>query len=114
MTQTDHRKTQRFELKLPIELVRTGGARLSKVSETRNVSSSGVLFLSELQLPIGDPIEYVLTLPTGKEPLKVQLHCVGTVIRMEAREQRTPRDQERPFNVAATLDRYEFIRDGRQ
>jgi hypothetical protein len=91
--------------------VRTGGAQLNKQTETRNISSGGVLFLSESQMTIGDPIEYVLTLPTGKEPVKVRLHCVGTVLRMEER-QAIP-EKERAFNVAATLDRYEFVRDGR-
>jgi hypothetical protein len=108
---SDQRKAQRFELRLPIELVRTGGEPLNRQSETRNVSSGGVLFTSESQLSVGEPLEYVLTLPTGKEPVKVRLHCIGTIIRLEARPQRTPRDKERPFNVVATLDRYEFVRE---
>jgi hypothetical protein len=112
MNQLEHRKTQRFELRLPIELVRTGPNPLGKLTETRNVSSGGVLFSSELQLPVGEPIEYFITLPTGKEG-GVRLHCVGTVIRLEARPPRTPKDKEKPFNVAATLERYEFVRNGR-
>jgi hypothetical protein len=110
MTQSDHRKALRFELRLPIELVRSGGETFTSRSETRNVSSGGVLFSCESQLPVGQPIEYVLTFPTGKEANSVRLHCMGTVIRLEARPQKTQKDRERPFNVAVTLDRYEFVR----
>jgi len=113
MNQQDQRRTQRFDLRLPIELVRTGSSRLGKLTETRNVSSGGVLFTSEAQLPVGEPIEYFITLPTGKDHNGVRLHCVGTVIRLEVRPMRTPRDRERPFNVAATLERYEFVRSAR-
>ena len=117
MWQPDQRKSKRFELRLPIELVRMGADRMDRVSETRNVSSGGVLFLSETQIPVGEPIEYAITLPTtGKEVSSVKLHCVGTVIRLEARPRRgngAARGQETPFNVAATLERYEFIRQAR-
>jgi hypothetical protein len=111
MPQPELRKTQRFDLRLPIELVRAGGATLGKVTETRNVSSGGVLFASESQLPVGEPIEYFITLPTGPAPQGVRLHCVGTVIRLEARPNRGGRDRDKPFSVAATLERYEFVRD---
>ncbi|MEZ5352935.1 MAG: PilZ domain-containing protein [Bryobacteraceae bacterium] len=111
MLQTDQRRNQRFELRLPIELVRSGSSRLGKTTETRNVSSGGVLFSSESQLSVGEPIEYFLTLPTGRDPKGTRLHCVGTIIRAESREGRTAQAQDRPFNVAATLERYEFVRD---
>lgn len=110
MTQTEQRKNLRFELRLPIELVRSGTESIGKVTETRNVSSGGVLFASESQLPVGEPIEYLITLPTGKDPDGVKLHCVGTVIRLEVRPQRTSREKEKSFHVAATLERYEFVR----
>jgi hypothetical protein len=109
MSQTDQRKSKRFELRLPIELVRSGASTLGTVSETRNVSSGGVLFASEAQLPVGEQIEYFITLPTGKSAGGVRLHCMGTVIRLETRPTRL-REKERPFNVAATLERYEFVR----
>ena len=110
MSQTEQRKSKRFELRLPIELVRSGGASIGKMSETRNLSSGGVLFASESQLPVGEPLEYFITLPTGKNPNGVRLHCMGTVIRLETRPSRTTRERERPFDVAATLERYEFVR----
>ena len=114
MALAEQRKTKRFELRLPIELVRTGTSQLGRTTETRNVSSGGVLFTSESQLPVGEPIEYVISLPTGdKHTGGVRIHCIGTVIRLEARQLRTSKDRERPFNVAATMERYEFVREGR-
>ena len=113
MTQQEQRKSQRFDLRLPIELVRTGGEALGRTTETRNLSSGGVLFAFESQLPVGEPIEYFITLPTGKEPDGVRIHCVGTVIRLETRAGRTQREKEKPFHVAATLERYEFVRPAR-
>ena len=113
MVQHDLRKTQRFDLRLPMELVRSGSEPLGRTTETRNVSSGGVLFASESQLPVGQPLEYFLTLPTGgKDPKGVRLHCIGTVIRLEMRSGNQPKDKAKPFDVAATLERYEFIRLG--
>jgi hypothetical protein len=110
MPQPEQRRSLRFELRLPIELVRTGSVPLGQTVETRNVSSGGVLFSFESRLPVGEPIEYRITLPTGNAESPVRLHCVGTVIRLEARPVRTPREREKPFAVAATLERYEFVR----
>ncbi len=112
--QAEQRKSQRFELRLPIQLVRSGASTLGHLTETRNLSSGGVLFSCESQLPIGEPIEYTITLPTGKDPNGVKLHCVGTVIRLETRPSRMmSHERERSFSIAATLERYEFVRVGR-
>ncbi|MBK5290426.1 MAG: PilZ domain-containing protein [Acidobacteriia bacterium] len=111
MTQAEQRTAKRFDLRLPIELVKMGATPIDTNTETRNMSSGGVMFLSGSQLPVGEPIEYFITLPTGgKEIGTVRLHCMGTVIRLEARPKRTTKDPGLPFNVAATLERYEFIR----
>jgi hypothetical protein len=96
----EQRKAQRFDLRLPVELVRGGARSLTEVGETRNLSSVGVLFRSEARLRIGEPVEYVITLPTASELTdQVRIHCLGKVVRL-------PRKTE----VAATLERYEFVR----
>jgi len=96
----EQRKHQRFELRLPFEVVTNGSA--SKVrGETRNVSSSGVLFTSETQLPLGESIEYFITFPRTPGTRKdVRLRCVGKVIREDA-----------PSAFVASLERYEFLRE---
>jgi hypothetical protein len=84
-----------------MELIRAGSRRLSHVGETCNVSSGGVLFTDpEEPIEIGQPIEYVISLPTGRRVGEIRLRCMGTVVR---------RDQDQQL-LAATLERYEFMR----
>lgn len=96
----EQRKHQRFELRLPFEIVRDGSR--SKVrGETRNVSSTGVLFTSESHLPLGESIEYLITLPRTPGLRKdVRLRCVGKILRGDITSA-----------FAASLERYEFLRD---
>lgn len=95
----EQRKNQRFDLKLPFEIIRNGTTKKT-VGETTNVSSSGVLFTSETAVEIGEPIEYLITFPKAAgSRADVRLRCVGTVVR---------EDLESKF--AATLERYEFVR----
>jgi hypothetical protein len=97
----EQRKAQRFELKLPLELIRKGSQPLSEHGETRNLSSVGVLFEAGAALRIGEPVEYMITLPSTADhgDSKVRLHCLGKVVRF------CPET-----GVAATLERYEFVR----
>jgi hypothetical protein len=103
----EQRRNQRFELKLPIELIRAGNTVIPQVGETRNMSSSGVLFTSEARLQEGVPIEYMVTLPApGAEP-PLRLRCMGKVVR---NEERPAEPAKFPFSVAVTLERHEFLR----
>jgi len=96
----EQRKAQRFDLRLPFELVRGGARPLAQAGETRNLSSVGVLFESEAHLRIGEPVEYVITLPTAPAPgAPVRIHCLGKVVRFS-----------NSTEIAATLERYEFVR----
>jgi hypothetical protein len=95
----EQRKNQRFDLKLPFEIIRAG-TNMKMVGETKNVSSSGVLFTSDTSVEVGEPIEYLITFPKpAGSRAEVRLRCVGTVLR---------EDPESKF--AATLERYEFVR----
>ena len=95
----EQRKNQRFDLRLPFEVVR--GARTRVSGETRNVSSCGVLFTADNQVPVGEPIEYLITFPqTPGVRSSVRLRCMGKVLRADAASA-----------YAATLERYEFLRD---
>lgn len=76
------------------------GARMGSATETRDLSSSGVMFRSSEPLEIGESIEYMITLPkTPGTRSEVRLHCMGKVVRQP---------EESAF--AATLERYEFVR----
>lgn len=97
----EQRKAQRFELKLPLELIRKGSQALSEHGETRNLSSVGVLFAAEAPLRIGEAVEYMITLPSRPDhgDNRVRLHCLGKVVRFSPET-----------GIAATLERYEFVR----
>ena len=101
----EKRRARRFLLTLPLTL--TSGEEPAKdAAQTHDVSSSGVYFeLGEAPHP-GSRLEFILTLPTEitlSSPVKVR--CVGKVIRVE-------RAPGRRVGVAATIERYEFLRAG--
>ncbi|HXP86230.1 MAG TPA: PilZ domain-containing protein [Bryobacteraceae bacterium] len=96
---TEQRKNQRYDLRLPCEILRA--AQPTVTGETRNMSSSGVLFTSPGPVSVGETIEYFVTFPKPPgSPAEVRLRCVGKVLRAQERA-----------SFAATLERYEFIRD---
>jgi hypothetical protein len=109
MERRDQRRFKRFELHLPFELVRAGSQQLSERGETRNLSSGGVLFVTEREVEVGDVIEYIITLPSrSRDEEGVKLHCVGKVIRLD--RPRGPHAGKQLRAIAATLERYEFVR----
>lgn len=107
----EYRRFRRYDLKLPVELIRAGSHRLSRRGKTRNLSSGGVLVKLCSQLELGDPIEYVITLPSSPEPgVDVRVLCWGKVVRLERPKADVATASGEPIAVAATLERYEFIR----
>jgi PilZ domain len=103
----EQRRNRRFTLQLPLSITRTGAERVAVAGFTKNISSTGVLFTSEHEPDLGGPIEYVITLNHhGSQP--VSLRCIGKVLRSE----RVPNGPQcTAYQVAATLERYEFVRD---
>lgn len=98
-TVTEQRKHQRFDLRLPLEIL-AGEVKNKTKGETHNVSSCGVLFTSKMPVEVGSSIEYLITLPKAPGTrADVRLRCVGKVVRSE--------EQSR---FAATMERYEFVR----
>ena len=103
----EQRRTRRFQLELPLSITRAGAERVALAGLTKNISSSGVLFTSASAPDLGGPIEYIITLhETGPQP--VNLRCVGKVLRSERMSSNG--DARRAIEVAATLERYEFVR----
>jgi hypothetical protein len=101
--QMEQRRTRRFKLQLPLSITRSGAERMALAGLTKNISSNGVLFTAEKEPDPGNPIEYIITL--NKEGVHaVNLRCMGKIVRSE----RVPLDSA--YQVAATLERYEFFR----
>jgi hypothetical protein len=101
----EQRRTRRFTLQLPLYIRQGGPEYVPFVGVTKNISSSGVLFMSEKEPDLGRPIEYVVTL-NADGPQPVSLRCVGKVLRSKL----VAEDQTPAYQVAATLERYEFVR----
>ncbi len=76
------------------------------LGETRNLSSGGVLFVSDTKVDIGEPLEYVINMT---EAGGVNLHCLGKVLRIELplAGSGVP---DNMYELAVTLERYEFLR----
>jgi len=53
-------------------------------------------------MTVGASIEYMITLPKAPGArIDVRLRCIGKVVRNEG-----------PSRIAATMERYEFVREG--
>jgi hypothetical protein len=101
----EQRRTRRFKLQLPLSVVRSGSERFTVSGRTQNISSSGVLFTSQREPDLGGPIEYVISL-NHDGPQPVNLRCMGKVLRSEP-----SLSSGDAYQIAATLERYEFIRE---
>jgi hypothetical protein len=103
---SERRKSQRFDLTLPIHVVRLSEKSVSLVGRTRDVSSGGAYFVVSAPLDMGAPIEFFVTLQGGvSSASKVRLRCLGRITRSEAL------GEEGHLGVAATIDRYQFVRE---
>jgi hypothetical protein len=105
----EQRRTRRFGLQLPVSITRTGAERVAFSGQTKNISSTGVLFTTAIEPDLSSgTIEYVITL-NHDGPQAVNLRCIGKVVRFERDE--SIDDNLLGFRVAATLERYEFVRE---
>ncbi|MBZ5585916.1 MAG: PilZ domain-containing protein [Acidobacteriia bacterium] len=104
----EQRRTRRFKLQLPLAVTRAGTERMTVAGLTKNISSTGVLFTTGRGADLGGPIEYIITLNhDGVRP--VSLRCIGKVLRAERIEENGAGIPG--YQVAATLERYEFVRE---
>jgi PilZ domain len=81
-----------------------GEQRVNRTERTRNISSSGVCFVSPTAVDVGARIEYIITLSGNKAP--VHLHCLGKVLRSS----QPSASNTGEFEVAVTIERYQFER----
>ena len=109
MNATEKRRAKRFPMRLPVALKVEQHKGSRQEVETRDVSSSGVYFEFESPLEVGASLEFLLTLP---EPITkgspVRIRCIGKVVRVD----KSPVGASGHMGVAATIERYEFVRDG--
>jgi hypothetical protein len=103
----EQRRTKRFEIELPVEIIRTGSDQVCETGTTRNISSGGILFVGGKNLEIDSPVEYVVTLTSGVNGV-VNLRCMGKVLRLQ--KGTSEESEEQSVVAAVSLERYEFQR----
>ena len=103
MNGLEQRRTNRYKLQLPLHILQVGEQRIDRAGKTRDISSGGVCFLSPESVEVGGRIEYLITLSGSMPP--VRIHCLGKVLRSSH-----PEDSEAMFEVAMTMERYQFVR----
>lgn len=104
----EKRRTQRFPIQLPVQISLVSGKRVARLTQTSNISSGGVSFLSAKEVKLGGKIEYSIQLADGQVP--VTIRCFGKVLRIED----NPGDLQMPYRVTATIDRYKFVRSEKE
>jgi hypothetical protein len=105
----DQRKAKRFDLRLPVEVVRKSFQPVSSIGETKNLSAGGVLFSATVDMEVGDSLEYIITFPSHSiNGGSVNLRCLGKVVRLD--RSGPGANGGSSLLVGATLERYEFVR----
>jgi len=101
----EQRRTQRYKLQLPLQIVNVAGKRVNRIERTRDISSGGVCFLSGADVEVGGRIEYLITLSGSNPPVRIR--CLGKVLRSLPPATR----ESVQFEVAVTMERYQFVRE---
>jgi hypothetical protein len=97
----DMQSAIRFPIKLPISLKSKSG---ESRTESENISSNGVLFEVDADMPVGSMVDFTISLPAevvGAET-DVQIDCRGRVVR-------SSKDGGRQ-GVGVVIDEYHFDR----
>ena len=104
MDSAEKRRAQRFPITLPVAV------RLSQESppasvQTKDISSSGVYLEFSTPMDVGSALEFILALPPEiTQGQAVRVRCKGKVVRVD-------HSRADGIGVAATIERYEFVRN---
>jgi hypothetical protein len=100
----EQRRTQRYRLQLPLQILQLGDQRVNRIEKTRDISSGGVCFVSPTDVGVGEKIEYLITLSGSNPPVRIR--CLGKVLRSS----QPATGDTHEFEVAVTMERYQFVR----
>lgn len=101
---SDLQSAVRFPIQLPIAVKSQAGESLT---QSQNISSNGVLFHVDADMPIGSPVDFTISMPAeilGAES-DVQIDCRGRVVRSV--------DEAGRRGVGVVIDEYRFERSER-
>jgi hypothetical protein len=106
------RKSHRYEIYLPLQVCMSGRRPVEFCTgQLRNISRTGVYFLSDIELEPGTAIELTFALPTETDrKFSVLVRASGQALRASPLQgESTPL-----YGVAATIDRLDFVRPAAQ
>jgi hypothetical protein len=101
---SDLQSAVRFPIELPISVKSMTG---ESQTTSQNISSNGVLFHLDADMPIGSPVDFTISMPAeilGAES-DVQIDCRGRVVRSV--------DEQGRRGVGVVIDEYRFERSER-
>ena len=110
---SEARTGKRFPLELPIRIHGKGG---DDKGTTVDMSGAGVYIMADVELNVGSPIEFDITLPASVlgTPGDVEVRCSGRVVRKDAEAGTTSTGKKKKKSgVACVIDDYKFIRKGK-
>ena len=111
---SEARTGKRFPLELPIRIHGKGG---DDKGTTADMSAAGVYIMADVDLNVGSPIEFDITLPAGVlgTPTDVEVRCTGRVVRKdtESPSGSNAGKKRKKNGVACVIDQYKFIRKGK-
>ena len=104
----ERRMARRYDLSLPVSvrmpINREPGAHSG---QTRDISTRGVYFTMQRDMPPGTELDFTLTLPAEiTRGTEVFVRAHGRVIRVDKRRD----DDHETIGVAAVIERYDIIR----
>jgi PilZ domain len=98
---SEMQSAMRFPVKLPVS-VHAGTNQCA--AETSNISANGVLFQVDVDMPVGSPVEFTISMPADVvgATTDVQVRCRGRVVRCNVEGEHR--------SVGAVIDEYSFER----
>ncbi len=98
---SDLQSAARFPIKLPVSVKSKSG---ESQTETQNISSNGVLFRVDAEMPVGAALDFTISLPAAVlgSDADVRIDCRGRVVRSVEDDGRR--------GVGVVIDEYRFER----
>jgi len=100
----EQRRGQRYNVRLPLRIVALDGIAVNWTGQTRDLGTGGVRFLIRSALPVGKPVEYVVTLSTYSPAAHIR--CIGAVLRCATYDGTS---SEGLYDIAVTMNSYSFV-----
>jgi hypothetical protein len=104
----ERRNARRYDLLLPVMVRVPAEVKDLQEGETRDISTRGLYFVTELDMQAGSELDITLTLPAElTHGSNVFVRAAGKVVRVDPRTEAS----NMRLGVAAVIERYDIVRD---